>query len=157
MPLLLFSWREDNISTSCNIFKMRCLLCEESLCISSRRQINWIFAISNDWCTLMRNTDVISPADSRLIAFYPITCCQTIGRPLCENNVPFSSAAHRPSPSLVRVKMALKACELFQFCCFNMNLWPPWHVYPLQREGSLLCSSRWGFFFCLFGFLSFFF
>lgn len=45
------------------------------------------------------------------------------------------------SPSLVRGKMALKACELLQFCCCNMNLWPSWHAYPSQREGSLLCSS----------------
>lgn len=53
------------------------------------------------------------------------------------------------SPSLVRGKMALKACELLQFCCCNMNLWPSWHAYPSQREGSLLCSSLSGFFFCL--------
>lgn len=51
--------------------------------------------------------------------------------------------------SLVRVKMALKTCKLLQFCCYNMNLWPSWHVYPSQREGSLLCSSLSGFFFCL--------
>lgn len=68
----------------------------------------------------------------------------------CVRTISLSTALHTLlQASLVRVKMALKACKLLQFCCYNMNLWPSWHVYPSQREGSLLCSSLSGFFFCL--------